>query len=164
MTGFSLVRRRLPALFALTVTTAAAPAAAQPLVQLAQAREPDSSQAEWTLGVGYQLDFLLFPVGFVALAQTGSGIEFPDAGRRYPVRAYLAARMGFLPIPGVRLYAGGGGGISARIGGGTERQSVPSAIALAGFQTGRLHWELQFQRDLGDAPTHRWVTALGLSF
>ena len=139
-------------------------AVAQPFVQVGSARDRGGSQSEWALGVGYEFEFLLVPVSVVALGQTGSGVEIADSGRQYPLRGYLAARMGFLPLPGFGVYAGAGGGVSTRAGGGAELAATPSLIALGGFETGRLHLEVQFQRDLGEVPVNRWVTAIGLAF
>lgn len=156
-------RARLPAA-AILGLLAAGPVLAQPLVQVGSSSERDRPRNEWSLGVGYEFDFPALPFTVGALGQTGSGIEQGDAGRAFPVRGYLTAKVGMLPTPGFRVYLGGGGGMATRLGGETETETVASGIALAGFAVGPLHLEVQLQRDFAEEPVTRWVTAVGISF
>ncbi len=143
---------------------AAGSAAAQPLVQIGSAREADAPDSEFHFAGGYEIGFVVLPVSIVAVAQTGSGIRSGEDSRQFPLRGYLTVRAGLLPLPGFRVYLGAGGGMSARTGGEDGLSASPSLIGLGGIATGRLHLEVQYQRDLTDVPVSRWVTAVGLSF
>ncbi len=139
-------------------------AAAQPLVQTGSSSERGSSDSQWSLGVGYEFDFPMLPFTVGVLGQTGTGIERGADGREFPVRAWLTGKMNLLPTPGFGVYLGAGGGVSTRFGGGGEKTPVAAGMALAGLGVGRLHLEVQLQRDFGEAPKTRWVTSVGLSF
>ena len=147
----------------------ARPADAQPFVQVGSASEPDD-KSQWMLGGGYEVEFFSIPVSAGFLAQTGPGIhgapgpDGEEAGRQFPARGYLFAKTGMLPTPGFRVYVGAGAGLATRLGGGADASPATSGLGLAGIEVGRIHLELQLQRDFGDAELTRWVTAMGISF
>lgn len=159
------------ALFALPLAFAAGPAAAQPFVLLGSASEPDVD-SQWMLGGGYEIEFLAVPVSVGFMAQTGPGFtsaglageDEESSGRTYPARGYVFAKGGVLPTPGFRVYVGGGAGLAARLGGGADSSPRTSGVGLLGLQVGRIRLETQLQRDFGEDPLTRWVSALGISF
>ena len=159
------VRRRLavPAAAAGFLLVAGS-AVGQPFAQLGSSSEWDGARNEWAFGAGYDFDFPALPFTVGVLGQTGTGITDGDAGRQFPARGWVTAKMGMLPTPGFRVYLGAGAGVSTRLGGETESAVVSAGMGLAGFQVGRLHMEVQLQRDFGEEPVTRWVTAVGLSF
>ncbi len=145
------------------------PAEAQPFIQVGSASEPDAN-SQWMLGGGYEIEFFAIPVSAGFLAQTGpgsTGEPGPDGeepGRRFPARGYVFARTGMLPTPGFRVYVGAGAGLATRLGGGADASPATSGLGLAGIEVGRVHLEIQIQRDFGDEALTRWVTAMGISF
>lgn len=139
-------------------------ALAQPVIQVGSGGESGGAREGWVLGVGYNLDFPTLPFEIGGLVQGGTGIETGDDSREYPLRAFLTGRMGVLPSPGFSVYVGGGGGVATRLGGEAESPTAPAGMAFAGFEVGRLHLEVQFQREFRDEPVNRWVTAVGVTF
>ena len=136
----------------------------QPVIQIGSAGESAGAREGWVLGVGYNFDFPTLPFEIGGLLQSGTGVETEDAGRAYRVRGFVTARMGMLPAPGFSVYLGGGAGMATRLGGGSESGIAPAGIALAGFEVGRLHIEVQLQREFHEEPVNRWVTAVGVTF
>ena len=167
--GRSRFLRAAPAFLAVL---AAAPAAAQTLVQVGSSTET-AGVSEWTLGVGYDFDFPALPISVGVLGQTGfgrtdrlpaTGGNEPTVRRSFPARAFGVVKMGLLPAPGFRLYLGLGGGVATRLRAVTEQEMNPAGLALAGFSGGRLTLEVQYQRDFAETAVNRWVYLLGVSF
>lgn len=136
----------------------------QPFIQIGSSGETSGVREGWILGGGYDFDFPVLPFEVGGMVQGGSGVETEDSGREFPVRAFLTAKMGMLPLPGFSVYVGGGAGVSSRFGGDAEAGTVAAGMAMAGFETGRLHLEVQLQRELHEEPVNRWVTVIGLTF
>lgn len=147
----------------------ARPADAQPFLQVGSASEPDTN-SQWMLGGGYEIEFFAVPVSAGFLAQTGpgstgaAGPDGEDPGRQFPMRGYVFAKTGMLPTPGFRAYVGVGAGLATRLGGGADASPTTSGLGLAGIEVGRVHLELQLQRDFGETALTRWVTAMGITF
>ena len=139
-------------------------ALAQPMIQVGSGGETRGAREEWVLGVGYNVDFPLLPFEVGGLVQSGTGVETEDAGREFPIRAFVTGRMGMLPLPGFSVYLGGGAGVATRLGGDAEAGTSPAGMAFAGFEVGRLHLEVQLQREFHEEPVNRWVTAIGVTF
>lgn len=139
-------------------------ALAQPLIQIGSGGESGGAREGWVLGAGYNLDFPVLPFEIGALVQGGTGIETEGGDTEYPLRAFLTGRMGMLPMPGFSVYVGGGAGMATRLGGETESETVPAGMAFGGFEVGRLHLEVQLQREFHEEPVNRWVTAVGVTF
>lgn len=137
---------------------------AQPVIQVGSGGESGGSREGWVFGAGYNFDFPLLPFEVGGLVQGGTGVETETGGKEYPVRAFLTGRMGILPLPGFSVYLGGGGGVATRLGGEGETGTVPAGMAFAGFEVGRLHLEVQLQREFHEDPVNRWVTAVGVTF
>ena len=136
----------------------------QPFIQIGSSGETRGAREGWVLGGGYNFDFPLLPFEVGGLVQSGTGVETEDSGREFPVRAFLTAKMGMLPLPGFSVYVGGGAGVATRLGGDAEAGTAPAGMALAGFEVGRLALEVQLQREFHEEPVTRWVTAIGLTF
>ncbi len=134
------------------------------MVQVGSGGESGGAREGWILGVGYNLDFPVLPLEVGGLLQGGTGIETEDAGREYPVRAFVTGRMGMLPLPGFSVYVGAGGGVATRLGGDSGAGTVAAGMGFAGFEVGRLHLEIQLQREFHEEPVNRWVTAIGVTF
>jgi hypothetical protein len=134
------------------------------MLQVGSGGESGGAREGWVFGAGYNVDFPLLPLEIGGLVQGGTGIETGADSTEYPVRAFLTGRMGMLPLPGFSVYAGGGGGVATRFGGDSETAAVPAGIAFAGFEVGRLHLEVQLQREFHEDPVNRWVTAVGVTF
>ena len=142
----------------------AGPALGRPFAQIGSSSARDRASNEWSLGIGYDFSFPALPIAVGVIGQTGSGITEGDSGRQFPVRSYLRARGSMLPAPGFRVYAGAGGGVATRVGGESAEEAVASGMGFGGFEVGRLHLEVQYQRDFAEEARTRWVTAVGLSF
>ncbi|MDE2973034.1 MAG: hypothetical protein OXU35_12050 [Acidobacteriota bacterium] len=139
-------------------------ALAQPVIQIGSAGESGGAREGWVLGAGYNFDFPVLPFEIGGLVQGGTGIETEGGDTEYPLRAFVTGRMGMLPMPGFSVYVGGGAGVATRLGGETESETVPAGMAFGGFEVGRLHLEVQFQREFHEEPVNRWVTAVGVTF
>ncbi len=136
----------------------------QPMIQVGSGGESRGEREEWVFGAGYNFDFPLLPFEVGGLIQSGTGVETEDSGREFPVRAFVTGRMGMLPLPGFSVYLGGGAGIATRLGGDAETGAVPAGMAFGGFEVGRLHLELQLQREFHEEPVNRWITTIGVTF
>ncbi len=136
----------------------------QPMIQVGSGGESRGEREEWVFGAGYNFDFPLLPFEVGGLIQSGTGVETEESGREFPVRAFVTGRMGMLPLPGFSVYLGGGAGIAIRLGGDAETEAAPAGMAFGGFEVGRLHLELQLQREFHEEPVNRWVTAIGVTF
>ncbi len=156
-------------LLAVPAAVLARPAVAQPFIQVGSASETDAD-SQWMLGGGYEIEFFAVPLSAGFLAQTGpgstgeAGPDGEEPGRQFPARGYVFAKTGMLPTPGFRVYVGAGAGLATRLGGGADASPRTSGLGLAGIEVGRVHLEVQFQRDFGDEAQTRWVTAMGISF
>lgn len=139
-------------------------ALAQPAIQVGSGGETRGAREEWVLGAGYNVDFPLLPFEVGGLLQGGTGVETEEGEREFPVRAFVTGRMGMLPLPGFSVYLGGGAGVATRLGGNSEAGTVPAGMGFAGFEVGRLHLEVQLQREFHEEPVNRWVTAVGVTF
>lgn len=138
-------------------------ALAQPVIQVGSGGETTGAQEEWVLGGGYNFDFPLLPIEMGLLLQSGLGVE-TEAGTAFPVRAFVTGRMGVLPLPGFSVFLGAGAGAATRFGGGTETGTAPAGMGFVGFEVGRVHLEVQLQREFHEEPVNRWVTAIGVTF
>lgn len=130
----------------------------QPFVQVGSSGEDEGARDAWLLGGGYTLDAPLMPFDLGVRAQT------TVSGSPHPIRAFVTGTVGMLPMPGFGVYLGGGGGVSAWLGGEEDAETAFAAIAVAGLEVGRLHLEAQYQRDFREAPLTRWATVIGLTF
>ena len=146
------------------VLLAGSDALAQPVIQVGSGGESGGAREGWVFGAGYNFDFPLLPFEIGGLVQGGTGIETGNGETEYPLRAFLTGRVGMLPMPGFSVYVGGGAGAATRLGGETESETVPAGMAFGGFEVGRLHLELQLQRDFHEEPVNRWVTVVGVTF
>ena len=152
------------AIVAAAVLLAGRTTLAQPVIQVGSGGESGGAREGWVLGVGYNFDFPVLPFEIGGLVQGSAGIETEGGDREYPLRAFLTGRMGILPLPGFSVYAGGAAGMATRLGGEAESTAVPAGMAFGGFEVGRLHLEVQFQREFHEEPVDRWVTAVGVTF
>ena len=139
-------------------------ALAQPVIQIGSGGESGGAREGWVLGAGYNFDFPVLPFEIGGLVQGGTGIETEGGDTQYPLRAFLTGRVGMLPLPGFSVYLGGGAGVATRLGGEAESATVPAGMAFGGFEVGRLHLEVQWQREFHEEPVNRWVTAIGVTF
>ncbi len=159
MTRSTLARALLTALFLL----AASAASAQPFVQLGSGSDPSSSSSNWIAGAGIDARLPFAPVSLGILAQTTIGSQENEV---WPARALGVVRSEFLPTPGVRAYAGVGGGFSWLSGGDDVLNVAGTGVLLGGIGVGRLHIELQYHRDWleEDRQENRWNTVIGVTF
>ena len=141
----------------------AATASGQAVVQAGSGGEGGGVSERWVLGVGYDFDFPMLPIGVGVLAQSGTGIE-TDSGRVFPVRAFLRLKARVFPMPGFNVYLGAGGGAATRLGGDTGGGAAPAGMGFAGFEVGRVHVEVQMQREFHEERINRWVTTVGVTF
>lgn len=154
----------LRAVTATGILVAGNTALAQPVIQVGSGGESGGAREGWVLGVGYNLDFPVLPFEIGGLVQGGTGIETANGDTEYPLRGFLTGRVGMLPMPGFSVYVGGGAGVATRLGGDAESETVPAGMAFGGFEVGRLHLEVQWQREFHEEPVNRWVTAIGVTF
>ena len=154
----------LNALVIAGVLLAGGTAFGQPVVQAGSGGETGGAREGWVFGVGYNFDFPLLPFEIGGLVQSGTGVETETGDREFPVRAFITGRMGVLPLPGFSVYLGGGAGVATRLGGDAEVGTVPAGMGFAGLEVGRLHLEVQLQREFHEEPANRWVTTIGVTF
>ncbi|MCY4626248.1 MAG: hypothetical protein OXE58_01610 [Acidobacteria bacterium] len=160
MSGRFLLR----AVVAAGILLAGSTAVAQPLIQVGSGGESRDAREGWVLGAGYNFELPLLPFEVGGLVQGGTGIQTGEDSREYPLRAFVTGRVGMLPLPGFSVYIGGGAGVATRLGGEAESATAPAGMAFGGFEVGRLHLEVQFQREFHEEPVNRWVTTIGVTF
>ena len=157
-------RRLASAAIAAGILFSGAAAFGQPVVQAGSSGEASGVREEWVLGVGYNFDFPVLPFEVGGLLQAGTGVATGAGGREFPLRGFLTARVGMFPAPGFGAYLGAGAGAAIRFGGDREAGTVPAGIGFAGIEVGRVHLEVQLQREFHEEPMNRWVTAVGVTF
>ncbi len=152
------IRRLLPA-FALAF--AASPASAQYFIQFGSGGESDRGTSNWVVGTGVDARLPLAPVSAGLVAQATIPGDLDDG---WPVRAYGLLRAEFLPTPLIRAYVGAGAGYSMVLAPEVDIEGSPAGIAIGGIGVGRIHIEVQYQRDFREEPVNRWATVVGVAF